>query len=75
MDYQTILTTVGEKVSQIASKAISYLTGQTASSIISIIVLLSLGYLALKIAQPVIKWTIILLIVFLVISTGYTFVS
>jgi hypothetical protein len=72
MDYQSILTNVGDRVSGVFSEILTFLNNQTPVKIISIIILLAFGYFALSIAKPIVKWTIIVLIVFLVISTGYT---
>lgn len=73
MATQDILITIGDKVGSIMSWIINYLSSQTPAKIISLILLAGISFIAVKyIVAPALKWTLIILSLFLIISTGYS---
>lgn len=80
MEIKTILSSVGEYLGIATQKTISFLSkfgvdfSQTQAKIINIVLSLLLIWGILKLVNKPLKWLIIVLLAFLVISSIFTFI-
>ena len=70
MDYLNILKSSGDFISNNLIKLLNFFTQTTSSKILGIILFLMVGYIILKVITKGIKWAIILLVIYAIVSLG-----
>jgi len=70
----TFLKTIGDNLGIYLSKGITFLSNTAPSKIIGILMLATVGYFVLKLIEKGIKYAIIALVIFLIISLGYSLI-